>query len=268
MNIIKFPELNLELNISKVAFKIFGIEIYWYAVLIVYAMVIALVTFKKREGLYGIKFNDILDLSLYAIPIAIISARIYYVVFNLEYYLQYPKQIFNMRSGGIAIYGAIIGGLITCFIFCKKRKINLLDLIDYVAPGLVLGQAIGRWGNFVNVEAYGIATKSFLRMGIIENGIYMEVHPTFFYESMACFAIFIILVLLKNKRKFKGQIACTYLGLYSLERFFVEGLRTDSLMLGNMRVSQMLSVIIFVVSVLIYIVNLKHVRTTSHSEPK
>lgn len=260
MNIIKFPELNLELNISKVAFKLFGIEIYWYAVLIVFAMVIAILMFKKRDGLYGIKFNFILDLSLYAIPIAIISARIYYVIFNLEYYLQYPKQIFNMRSGGIAIYGAIIGGLITCIIFCKKRKINLLDLIDYVAPGLVLGQAIGRWGNFINVEAYGIETKFFLRMGIIENGIYKEVHPAFFYESIACLAIFIILILLKNKRKFKGQIAFTYLGLYSLERFFVEALRIDSLMLGNMRVSQILSVIIFMISALIYILNFKKCR--------
>lgn len=268
MNIISFPGLNLELNISKVAFKLFGIEIYWYAVLIVCAMVIAIMMFKKRDGLYGIKFNDILDLSLYAIPIAIISARAYYVVFNLEYYLQYPKQIFNMRSGGIAIYGAIIGGLITCIVFCKKRKINLLDLIDYVAPGLILGQAIGRWGNFVNVEAYGVATKSFLRMGIIENGIYKEVHPTFFYESIVCFAIFIILLVIKNKRKFKGQIACTYLGLYSLERFFVEGLRIDSLMFGNIRVSQILSVIIFIISALIYFINLKNVGVAVHGDPK
>lgn len=258
MNLITFPGLNLEFNVSKVAFKIFGIEIYWYAILIVTAMCLALVMFKKRDGLYKIKFNDILDLSLYLIPIAIISARLYYIIFNLEYYLQNPGEILNIRSGGIAIYGAVIGGIITCFVFCKKRKINVLDLLDYIAPGLVLGQAIGRWGNFVNVEAYGSITKSLLRMGIIENGTYIEVHPTFLYESLACFAIFIILLIMKNKRKFNGQITFTYLGLYSLERFFVEGLRIDSLMIGNIRVSQMLSLIIFAVSLIIYIIKWKN----------
>lgn len=258
MNIVTFPGLNLEFNISRVAFKIFGIEIYWYSILIVTALIIALIMFKKRDGLYGIKFNDIIDISLFVIPISIICARIYYIVFNLEYYIQNPKEILSIRNGGLAIYGAVIGGIITCFIFCKKKKINLLDLVDYVAPGLVLGQAIGRWGNFINVEAYGAATTSFFRMGIVEAGKYIEVHPTFLYESLACFAIFIFLLFMKNRRKFKGQIACIYFILYSLERTFVEGLRTDSLMLGNIRISQMLSIIIFVVCLGIYIFKWKN----------
>lgn len=257
MNTIIFPGLNLEFNISKIAFRIFGIEIYWYAILIVIAMCLALAIFKKRDGLYKIKFSDILDLSLYLIPIAIISARLYYIVFNLEYYIQNPSEILNIRSGGIAIYGAVIGGIITCFVFCKKRKINLLDLLDYIAPGLVLGQAIGRWGNFVNIEAYGKTTNSLLRMGIIENGTYIEVHPTFLYESLACLAIFVILLIIKNKRKFNGQIAFTYLGLYSFGRFFVESLRTDSLMIGNIRISQILSAIIFIFCLIMYIVKWK-----------
>lgn len=261
MNLIRFPGLNLEFNISSVAFKIFGIEIYWYAILIVSAMILALIMFKKRDGLYEIKFNDVIDLSLYVIPISIVCARLYYIVFNLEYYIQTPKEILIIRNGGLAIYGAVIGGLITCFIFCKKKKINLLDLMDYVAPGLVLGQAIGRWGNFVNVEAYGTTTNSLLRMGIIEAGGYIEVHPTFLYESIACLVIFIILLILKNSRRFKGQIACTYFILYSLERFFVEGLRTDSLMLRNVRVSQVLSIIIFATSLSIYIIKLYKLRT-------
>ena len=258
MDVIKFPELNLEFNISKVAFRIFGIEIYWYAILIVSAICLALIIFKKRDGLYKIKFSDILDLTLYLIPISIISARLYYIIFNLGYYLQNPSEIFNIRSGGIAIYGAVIGGIITCFVFCKKREIRLLDLLDYMAPGLVLGQAIGRWGNFINIEAYGTYTNSLLKMGIIENGAYIEVHPTFLYESLACFAIFIILLIIKNKRKFSGQIAFTYLGLYSMQRFFVEGLRADSLMIGNIRISQILSVIIFAVSLIIYIIKWKN----------
>ena len=138
MNRITFPGLNLEFNISRVAFKIFGMEIYWYAVLIVSAMVLVLIMFKQRDGLYEIKFNDIIDLSLFVIPISIICARLYYIIFNLGYYIQNPKEILSIRNGGLAIYGAVIGGLITCFILCKKKKINLLDIMDYVAPGLVL----------------------------------------------------------------------------------------------------------------------------------
>lgn len=252
MNKVVFPGLKLEVNIQKIAFRIFEIEIYWYAILIVVAIILALILYKKRDGLYGIKYNNILDLCLYLIPISIIGARLYYIVFNLEDYIQEPKLILNLRNGGLAIYGAVIGGAITCYLFCKKRKINILDLLDYIVPGLVLGQAIGRWGNFINIEAYGIQTKSILRMGITEAGKYIEVHPTFLYESSACFTIFIILLILKNKRNFKGQILFTYLILYSFERFFVEGLRTDSLMIGNIRVSQMLSVMIFVICIMIY----------------
>ena len=260
MNLITFPGLNLKFNISKVAFKIFGIEIYWYAILIVIAMIVALFMFKKRDSLYGIKFNSILDFSLYVIPVAIISARLYYIIFNLEYYLKNSIEMLNIRNGGLAIYGAVIGGAITSLIFCKKRKINILDLLDYIVPGVVLGQAIGRWGNFINIEAYGRKTNSLLRMGIIENGTYIEVHPTFLYESIACFFIFAILIIIKNKREFKGQILYTYLILYSLQRFFVEGLRTDSLMLGNIRVSQILSVLIFILAVTIYIMKLHKLR--------
>ena len=254
MNIVKFPAINLVLNIKKVAFTLFGLEIYWYSVLIISAMIIALLIYKKRNGLYGIKFNDILDLVIYLIPISIVCARVYYVLFNLKYYMLNPIEIINTRNGGIAIYGGIIGGIITCIIFCKKRKINLLDLIDYIVPALALGQAIGRWGNFINIEAYGKKTSIFLRMGIYEAGKYIEVHPTFLYESITCLAIFVVLIILKNKRQFKGQIALIYLSIYSFERAIVEGLRIDSLMLGNVRVSQILSILILIFSITAYAV--------------
>lgn len=254
MNVVRFPGLNLTLSIPRVAITIFNIEIYWYAILMVSAMVIAIIMFKKRDGLYKIKFSEILDLLIYLIPISIISARLYYVLFKLDYYIANPIEILNTRNGGMAIYGGVIGGAITCVVFCKIRKINLLDLIDYIVPGLVLGQAIGRWGNFINIEAYGTKTNLPWRMGIYDLGEYIEVHPTFLYESLACFIIFAILILLKNKRKFKGQIALTYLALYSLERSFVEGLRTDSLMLGNIRISQALSITIFVISIITFLV--------------
>ena len=138
MNKISFPLLNLELQISRIAFSIGNIDIYWYAILMVFAFVISLIIFKTKDGKFGIKFNDILDLSIFVIPISIISARLYYIVFNANYYISNTIQIFNLRSGGLAIYGGIIGGVITCYVFCKKRKINLLDLLDYIVPCLAL----------------------------------------------------------------------------------------------------------------------------------
>jgi len=138
MNTITFPLLNLNMKIDPVAFEIFGLEIHWYAIFIVSAMILALIIFKIRDDLYNIKFEDILDLAVFVIPIAIISARIYYIIFNLEYYIKSPEQILNLRTGGLAIYGGIIGGLITCIIFCRKRKIKILDLLDFIAPALAL----------------------------------------------------------------------------------------------------------------------------------
>lgn len=136
MNQISFPGLNLNLEISKIALSIGNIDIYWYAILMVSAFIIGLIILKIKDGKFDIKFSDIFDLSLFVIPISIISARIYYILFNIEYYIHNPAYIFDLRSGGLAIYGGIIGGLITCYIFCKKKKINILDLIDYVVPVL------------------------------------------------------------------------------------------------------------------------------------
>lgn len=146
MNEVTFPMLNLKINIDNIAFSILGIDIYWYAILIVSAMVLAFIIFKLRDGLYDIRFSDIIDLAIYLIPISIISARIYYVIFNLNYYIESPTQILNFRSGGLAIYGGIIGGIITCIIFCKKRNIKLLNLLDYIAPGLALRSSNRKMG--------------------------------------------------------------------------------------------------------------------------
>lgn len=138
MSTVSFPLLNLKLNIEPVAFSIFGIEVYWYAIFIVSAIIIGITIFKLRDGLYGIKSSDMLDLLIYLIPISILSARLYYVLFKLEYYIQSPSQIFNFRNGGLAIYGGIIGGIITCIVFCKKRNIKVFNLLDFVAPMFAL----------------------------------------------------------------------------------------------------------------------------------
>ncbi len=263
MNTVIFPSINLELNIKRVAFSIFGIDIYWYGIIIALAIMIALLILKLQDGKFGIEFNTILDLAIYLIPISLICARIYYVLFNLQQYTNNPLKIFNLRDGGMAIYGGIIGGLITCIIFCKKRKIKILNMLDYIVPVLALGQAIGRWGNFINIEAHGTETNSIFRMGIIENGTYMEVHPTFLYESIITFFLAILLLNIKDSekikkdskkqliRKYPGQVTFIYLIVYSFARFFIEGIRTDSLMLFNFRISQILSMAIFVVFCLI-----------------
>lgn len=242
-----FPAINLELNIPRVAFSIFGVNVYWYGVIIVSAMVIALLLCKKDDGKYGIEFKTILDLAIYVIPISIICARIYYVVFNFSIYENNIMRVFDFRTGGLAIYGGIIGAVITIYVYCKLKKVNFIDILDYVVPFLALGQSIGRWGNFVNVEAYGTETTLPWRMGIFEGGIYKEVHPTFLYESISTFLIFVLLYLIRNNRKYKGQITYIYLALYGVVRMIIEGLRIDSLMYQNLRISQALSLLLFVI---------------------
>lgn len=265
---VTFPGLGLEFNIDRVAFNIFGIDIYWYAILIVSAILIAFLILKINNKKCNIEYKDILDLSIFLIPISIICARLYYVIFDLEYFLENPNQIFNIRDGGLAIYGGIIGGVITCYVFCKKRNIRFLDLLDYLVPCLALGQAIGRWGNFINIEAHGVQTDNLFRMGIIENGHYIEVHPTFLYESICTFLIFIILMFMTKRRKFAGELTYIYLILYSFVRFFIEGLRTDSLMLFSLRISQVLSLVIFVFSCIMLIINIIKIRNMSKNAEK
>lgn len=253
---IKFPEIGLELHINKIAFSILGINIYWYAILIVLSMCISLIILKINNKNEKIEYEKLLELFIYLIPISIISARIYYVIFEYQNYINKPiTELINIKSGGLAIYGGIIGGLITTIIYCKIRKINFIYVLDEIVPCLALGQAIGRWGNFINIEAYGIETQNIFRMGIYENGIYKEVHPTFLYESIIDILIFIILICVGNKRKIKGERTLIYLILYSCARFFIEGIRNDSLMLYNIKISQLLSLVIFIISCSIYLCN-------------
>lgn len=245
---VRFPGLGLEFNISKVAISILGINIHWYAILIVIAIILSLIILRVNNKNEQVKYEHILDLAIYLLPISIICARLYYIAFNLEYYITNPAEILNIKSGGLAIYGGIIGGAITTYIYCKIKKLNFLSILDQIVPVLALSQSIGRWGNFINQEAYGTETTNLFRMGITENGIYKEVHPAFLYESTADFIIFIILLKIGKKRQKTGERTLIYLMLYSFVRFFVEGIRTDSLMLNNIKISQIVSLSIFVIS--------------------
>ena len=254
MNNIKFEGLGLDLNINPIFVNYNGIKIYYYGLIIIIGVVICLFFCKKDDGKYDIKFDDILMLTLFLLPISIINARIYFVLFKLDYYIQFPLEIFNIRTGGLAIYGGIIGAVATIVVFCRVRKIKILDMLDYLVPYLALGQCIGRWGNFFNSEAHGTMTNSILRMGLFENGKYLQVHPTFLYESICTLIIFIFLYLKRNKRNFEGELTCWYFFLYGIARAIIQGFRTDSLMIGTLRISQVLSIALSIIfgSILIY----------------
>lgn len=257
MNLVRFPGLNINLKVPQIAGSIFGIEIYMYAVCIVTGIIVAVILCNISKEKFDNKFEDILDIGIFSLFFGIIGARIYFIIFNLDYYFNNIKEIFNFRDGGLAIYGGLITGFLTAIIICKIRKIDILNLLDYVIPFIALAQGIGRWGNFFNIEAYGYETQMFLRMGIFTQNGYIEVHPTFLYESICTILIFLILRKLQKNRKFKGEIFLLYCILYSGIRFFIEGLRIDSLMLYNFRISQILSIFIFIISIIIFYKKLK-----------
>lgn len=235
---------------DPIAFEIFGLSIRWYGIFIASAVLLGTIIALKQAKLNDIEDNDLLDLLLYAIPVSIIGARAYYVIFSWDLYRDDPIQALNFRGGGLAIHGVLIGAIITTIIFTKKRNIAFWKLVDTAAPSLIFGQAIGRWGNFANQEAHGGPTD--LPWGIIIDGV--KVHPTFLYESLWNFGVFIFLMWYsRNKKHVDGAVFLWYLILYSFIRFFIEHLRTDSLMLGSIKVAQFISVItIAVCSYILY----------------
>ncbi|MGX4598672.1 prolipoprotein diacylglyceryl transferase [Faecalimicrobium sp. JNUCC 81] len=222
---------------DRVAFSIFGIDVMWYGVLMATGMILGTLIAIKEAKRVGIKEEYVLDLAIYAIPAGLLGARLYYVIFNWEYYSQNISQILNFRGGGMAIHGALIGGILTGYIFTKIKNINFWKMADTVLLGMPLAQAIGRWGNFINGEAHGGPTD--LPWGIMVDGV--KVHPTFLYESIWNLGIFIFLWIFRKKKQYEGQIIIYYITLYSLGRFFIEGLRTDSLMIGPLRMAQVIS---------------------------
>ncbi len=248
MNTVEFPGLGLNIEINKVAFKIFGIPIYWYGMIIAAGFILAVLLGMRRSRKESLKPEDVIDLVIFAAPVAIIFARLYYVIFQWDMYKDNLLDIFNTRKGGIAIYGALIGAVITAYFVAKYKKIKPLHLFDFAIPYVVLAQAIGRWGNFVNMEAFGTSTDLPWRMAIPGVG---EVHPTFLYECLWDLGVFLILIWFRNRKKIEGEVFCMYFVLYGLGRAWIEGLRTDSLMLGTVRVSQLLSVLLVVAGVIV-----------------
>ena len=265
MHPIIFPGLGLTFTINRAAFSILGLPVYWYGILIAFGFALATFLALRDSKKYGIKSNDILDLLLFALPAAIVGARLYYVIFSWSDYQNNLLSVFDIHQGGLAIYGGVIAALITAFLFARKRKIGVLKLLDFTIPYLALGQSIGRWGNFVNQEAHGTLTSLPWRMEIFDTMSmrYISVHPTFLYESLWDFLLFLFLIWFRKRKKLSGEVFILYLAIYGLGRCFIEGLRTDSLYLGHVRISQLVAGACFIIFMLVFVIRRLKLRSTS-----
>ena len=255
----------LKLNLDRVAFTIpigDGYDIYWYAVIIAVGLLLAMLYGFKRAPKFGIDTDKMIDVVLVSFICAFVGARAYYLIFDAKPLSSFG-EIFAVRNGGLAIYGGVIGAFVSGYIMCRVKKIKVLAMYDLAALGFLIGQGIGRWGNFFNQEAYGTHTDSIFGMtgNIIEMnyaygssvGAEPPVHPCFLYESFFCLLGFALLHFVSKKRKFDGQIISLYMIWYGVVRFFIEGLRTDSLPLGALRVSQVVSFVLVVAGIALYI---------------
>ena len=284
LNEIQFPKLGWTFRIDPTAFKIGSLEVQWYGLIITLGLILAFIYCFPKMKRFGLDSDRTIDAVLGGIIGGLVGARLYYVIFNWDQYKDDLKSIFNTREGGLAIYGGIIGALAVGLLICKIRKVKMLPMLDITCIGFLIGQGVGRWGNFVNQEAFGGKTDSFLGMtggriqeyifensaslggsltaegsGIMNLELY-PVHPCFLYESVWCLLGFVMLAFWSKRRKYDGQLLLMYMAWYGAERFFVEGLRSDSLYIGSIRVSQALSALIFVVSVILQIVMFSRIR--------
>ena len=260
---IWFPHLGIQINhLSRVIFQIFGYDVYWYGVIIGSGILISLALAIHEAKRTKQNPEHYIDIALFGVIFSVIGARLYYVLFSWELYVHDPFKIFALREGGLAIYGGIIAGILTVIVYTKKKNLNFWLVADTAAPSLLLGQIIGRWGNFFNREAFGGYTDNIFAMRYLReqvhhiapsvldniltiNGVdYIQVHPTFLYESMWNIGVFILLFIMKKTKKFDGQLFGFYLLGYACGRVWIEGLRTDQLKIANFAVSQMLSAVL------------------------
>lgn len=279
---IYFPHIGIGIEHLKNDITVFGFRVAYYGIIIGIGMVLGFLIASKDYKRRGLNVDDIQDMGLYTVVFAILGARAYYVMFEWSYYSQHLDEILNIRQGGLAIYGGIIVSVIGCTIFCKVKKINVLSMMDSAILGLITGQSIGRWGNFFNAEAFGGYTDGFFAMRLKESivnpnmlntdvmnkalrigeQLFIQVHPTFFYESMWNLCTVIIFYCMAPKKKFTGQIFFQYLVTYGIGRFWIEGLRTDSLYLWgtSIAVSQMLSGILALTGICLLAYNFNKVK--------
>ncbi len=263
---MKYTEISLfglTFNPAR-ALEIGPLSINFYGLIIAIGLALAAVYGLRRCKQFGLKQDDVIDGALLIIPFAVICTRLYYCAFQWEHYKDNPISILYIWEGGLAIYGGVIGAVIGILVFCSVKKINIFAVFDLVGLGFLIGQSIGRWGNFFNREAFGSATDSFLRMGLYNTHTqsWEYHHPTFLYESLWNAVGFVLLHFLSKKRQYDGQIGLGYVAWYGLGRAIIEGLRTDSLYWGDFRVSQVLALVTFVAAsgILVFMAFRKHDR--------
>ncbi len=254
------------MKITRTALIVFGFSIHWYGVLIALGVLLAIYLMSRREGRFGLAPDTSLSLALCVLPFAIVCARAYYVAFEWSTFRESPLEIFNIRGGGMAIYGGVLGGVLAGWIFTRVKRIPFLTMADVAAPALALGQAIGRWGNFVNQEAYGVPIAN-PELQWFPLAVYIERESgwfaaTFFYESAWCFLICALILVFERTRLFArpGRATLFYVFMYAAERTVVEGLRMDSLYLGSVRVSQALSAVLLLTAALLLCLRLPRRR--------
>ena len=279
-NTVSFPGLGLDFEVNRVAFSIGDLPVYWYGILIALGFILAILYVSRRAREFGVDADRMLDVILGGAIGGIVGARAYYVILQWDYYGQNLSQIFNTRSGGMAIYGGLIGGVLIGLLMCKIRRVKFMPALDLVVGGFLIGQGIGRWGNFVNIEAFGANTSlpwgmsssvitdyltqheaelEAIGMDIDPN---MPVHPTFLYESLWCLLGFAFIAWYTRRRKFDGELTLLYMMWYGAGRAVIEGLRTDSLMIPgtSLRASQVLAAAMAVVAAIIWIVKTSKVK--------
>lgn len=282
---VSFPGLGIgEFTINRVAFSVFGHPIYWYGIIIALAFLLGILYIVKRAHIFGLDSDRVMDVVLGAVIGGIIGARAYYVIFSWEQYRDNLADVIKIWEGGIAIYGGVIGGFLVGAWASKIRKVRFIPMADLAVGGLILGQSIGRWGNFINVEAFGSNTS--LPWGMTSPSIAeyltrhqaalaaqgvavdpaMPVHPTFFYESMWCLIGFLLIAFAARRRRFDGELTLLYAAWYGAGRAVIEGLRTDSLMWGNVRVSQALAVILVIASIAIWLLIRSKIKKSGDQE--
>lgn len=271
MKQVSFPGLGLSFDLNPVAFYLFpGKPIYWYAIIIATGFLLACYYAMRRADKLETEKDDILDALVWVFPASVVCARIYYVMFNFDLYIDNPVSMLYIWEGGIAIYGAVIGAVLTLAVYCKIRRKSLPRLLDIAVLGLLIGQCVGRWGNFVNGEAYGSPTSLPWRMVIYDYDTLTRVvaHPTFLYESLWNLLGFILLHLRSKHRRFAGELFLLYVAWYGFGRSIIEGLRTDSLYLFNtgIRVSQLVGAISSIVSLIVLCYFYKKNKTSVEDE--
>ena len=287
---IEFPNLHIKINTLPKSFSVFGFDISFYGLIIATGMLLGILLVCYEAKKTGQDYNTYIDLAIFVIIVGVVFARLYYVIFRWSYYGNHLKEIVNVRAGGLAIYGGVIGAVITTIVFCKVKKLSFGRVVDTAVLGLLVGQIIGRWGNFFNREAFGgvasnsspFAMRVFLGRVFTYSQIpssvakgmskvfdktilelkYIQVHPTFLYESLWNLVLLIVILIFRKKKAFQGEVFIWYLGGYGLGRFFIEGLRSDQLLLpiSGLPVSQVLSALLVVGAILTEIIVRKRMK--------